>query len=73
MGWTIRNIKLIKQDKWYGQNFPLQYLGHILVTLSLITPTETKYMTVKKNQSIIWNQYSIFKINIWSKVQLSLR
>ena len=25
--------ELIKQDKWYGHNFPLKYLGYILVVL----------------------------------------
>ena len=34
--------ELIKQDKWYGHNFPLKYLDYILVVLSLVTSTGAK-------------------------------
>ena len=35
-------IKLINQGNWNGQNFSLKYLELILITLSLVTPIETK-------------------------------
>ena len=42
----------IKQDKWYGHNFPLRYLGYIFVILSLITPIGTKEVIVlQKNHT----------------------
>ena len=34
-------MELINHDKWYGNNFPLKYLGCILLIPSLITRTGT--------------------------------
>ena len=34
--------ELIKQDKWYGDNFPLKLLRYILVVVSFIIPVGTK-------------------------------
>ena len=62
MDWAIIKIELIKQSRWYGHDFSLEHLEYILVTLSLITPIETK-----KNDNLTK------KIIILNRVKLSLR
>ena len=42
--------ELIKQDKCHGHNFPLKYLGYILIILFLITPIGTKSWLSQKNE-----------------------
>ena len=60
MDWGLIKLELIKQDKWYSDDFLLKYLWYILVTLN--------FKCNKINDSLTKKT-----INIWNRMQLCLR